>query len=361
MFKKCCTRAFYNSRFGKNDANNFYNTNYPPKRKNDTNNKNFLDKFIIFFKCCSCCLNNKNQKTLNIQNDQKQANTLTEKQTNDPISENNLNVDKTNLNRNNFIIFSEEIQEFSYIDNEPISVDSLNLKCIEKTKQPVISPQILNSIEPVSLVNENKLVLNVDQEDKLDLLNENYTNKMNSESYDMSSSPETVSSSERSRVVARKKIFFKLKKDKTKSAFEKEFESEPLNALSNKEVVDLTKDINSDTRLNSLREKSGFSIRKSFFKSKKLNNKAQSKFDSELEQLNLGVDKKPSLLKTIMDENDEDSDCTYTNTDTTSTKQNSIYNENSTSVRHNSKFKRIFSKKYSKGGKSPSSNIKDLE
>ncbi len=61
-----------------------------------------------------------------------------------------------------------------------------------------------------------------------------------------------------------------------------------------------------------------------------------------------------------MDENDEDSDCTYTNTDTTSTKQNSIYNENSTSVRHNSKFKRIFSKKYSKGGKSPSSNIKDI-
>ena len=241
------------------------------------------------------------------------------------------------------IVFNEKIEEFSYIDHEPISIE------------PHKEPDILGKDLTQHAVNLERV--------KLDTLDEN-NNTNAGETCDLSSSPETASSSEKSRVVVRKKTFFKSKKTKDKSHnLEKELESEPLPRRS-EEAVDLFH-VSSDVKLKShnlsktASEKNGFSFRKSFFKSKKVKaNSSLDKLDDELDQLT-NDEKKQSLLNTIMDENDEDSDGSCTNTDTTSTKQNSVHNENLTSAtkRSTSKIKKIFSKKNSKADRNtPSSN-----
>lgn len=341
-----------------------------------------MKKFNNFFKCCSCCCRKNKNSHFKDNNNKNFVTNYTRKS--DSNNQQNTNLDAKqsdeakNLNaRGSIIVFNEKIQEFSYIDNDPISSCCIEKKENQNYPMHKNSVEILNSIEPVNTINMNELSskttialsdehLKLDEKEDLDE-NNNENN---------SSSPETISSSEKSRVLTRKKSFFKSKKVKLKKEqIEKDFQTiqgdkrnspdfhsensncqNNLNRL-NLKMNEINTSIDNNHELNSENsngEKRRFSLRKSIFRSNRTKKKANlDDLESVTEQLHLTNNSKHlNSLKAISDENDEDSDYTSTptNTDSTSIKRNSFHQANRNSINLASKrssipFKRIFSKK----------------
>jgi hypothetical protein len=342
--------------------------------------------------CCSCCA----RQNINSLNKNTSNNFITNYNKNSELSnhksaklDTHQNDEVKNINgRGSIIVFNEKIQEFSYIDNDPISnVDKLSERTESSTKRK-ISVELLNTIETVNTINKNESNskttsalsdndsnLKLDDEEKADLDENN--NNVESNLDDLSSSPETVSSSEKSRELVRKKSFFKSKKIKLKKKqIDKDIELEPM--YSNQTSTDVNSFKNNSICLNDFNsnetnnssienklkqyskrsgddEKRRFSLRKSIFRPSRTKNKSNlSDQEIESEQIHLTNNTKPlNSLKTISDEYAEESDCTTTptNTDSTSIRRSSINKINSfklTSKRASIPLKSIFTKKDTK-------------
>lgn len=187
LFKKCCTRAYYKTRFGRDDSKNFITAKSRCNRKNDKNSKkNVFYKFFNFFKCkCCCCCKKCSSNHPDKKKDSKETCPMIPPEI--IVLDQPLIIPETSdqKQRNgSIIIFNEQIQAFSYIDNDPIKT---------------VSNDKLNSIEPVV---EFKVT---------NLVDENNNKKYSSE---ISSRPSLSSSSETSHRVnnVKKKGFFKSKR-----------------------------------------------------------------------------------------------------------------------------------------------------